>query len=65
MTCADPNCDRVDLPLGVDLVRDVESGRIYCDAMCHHSAHYGVRPPITQAEEAALDRARAWMRDHR
>ncbi len=63
--CADPGCDRVDLPTGTTLVRDTATGAFYCDALCHHSHHYGVRPPIDMIERAALNRARAWMRAHR
>jgi hypothetical protein len=53
------------LDLSVARVQDDLTGAIYCDAMCHHTAFYGIRPPITMGEEAALDRARAWMRANR
>jgi hypothetical protein len=63
--CADPQCDRLSVPQDVPVVADVETGAVYCDAMCHHSHHYGVRPPVTLAEETALERARAWMAKYR
>jgi hypothetical protein len=65
MTCTDPHCENLSLPTDAATVADVETGARYCDALCHHSHHYGVRPPITPGEEIALDRAWAWMRKHR
>lgn len=53
------------LDLSVARVQDNESGRMFCDALCHHTAYYGIRPPVTVAEEMALARAQEWMRTHR
>lgn len=60
-----PVCDEV-LNLSVPRVQDDTSGVIYCGAMCHHEAQFGIQPsPITQTEAASLDQAQAWMRTHR
>jgi len=60
-----PICDEA-LDLSVPRVRDDASGVIYCGAMCHHEAEFGITPsPITMAEAASLNRARAWMSAHR
>jgi len=60
----DTNCPTCEGSLSEIHVRDNESGLEFCGALCHHTHFYGVRPPITQGEEIALEIALEWHKRH-
>jgi len=39
-------------------------GYVYCGAGCAHEYEYGLRPPITRAEDENLKRAEDWHARH-
>ena len=66
MNARTPACGHCGIDILGTHVRDTKTGDLFCGAMCHYLRYsVGGLLPLTYAEEAGLERAQRWEKEHR